>query len=101
MTGAVLDGISIAVADRPWRRSLQVVSAWAAAGVSATQLGRVGAAIGTAIEPGDGTAIGGGVGAVLGGFIGYISAEAAAGYVYDFAEGTVFAPVPEVAVPPQ
>ena len=101
VTGAVLDGISIATADRPWRRSLQVVSAWAAAGVGATQLGRVGAAIGTAIEPGGGTAVGGGVGAVLGGFIGYFSAEAAAGYVYDFAEGTVFAPVPEVAVPPQ
>ena len=75
VTGAVLDGISIAVAHRPWRRSLQVVSAWAAAGVGATQLGRVGAAIGTFVEPGGGTAIGGGVGAVLGGFIGYISAS--------------------------
>ena len=101
VAGVVVDGISIATADRPWRRSMQVVSAWAAAGVGATQLGRLGAAIGTAIEPGGGTAIGGGVGAVLGGFIGYISAEAAAGYIYDYAEGTVFAPAPEVAVPPE
>lgn len=99
VTGAVLDGISIVIADRPWRRSLQVVSAWAAAGVVATQIGRAGAAIGTFIEPGGGTAIGGGIGAVLGGFVGYISAEAAAGYVYDFAEGTIFRPVPRVPVP--
>ncbi len=99
VTGAVLDGISIVVADRPWRRSLQVVSAWAAAAVGATQFGRVGVAIGTAIEPGAGTAIGGVVFAVAGGFIGYISAEATAGYLYDFAEGTVFSPMEEVPAP--
>jgi hypothetical protein len=99
VTGAVMDGVSIVVADRPWRRSLQVVSAWAAAGVGATQLGRIGAAFGSAIEPGGGTAIGGGIGAVAGAFIGYISAEAAAGYVYDFAAETIFLKAPEVPVP--
>lgn len=85
-------------ADRPWRRSVQVVSAWAAAGVGATQLGRLGVAVGTLIEPGVGTVIGGGVGSIIGGFIGYFSAEAAAGYLYDYAEGTVFSPAPEVPV---
>ncbi len=100
VAGIAMDGYSIVVADRPWRRSLQVVSAWGAAAVGATQLGRVGAAIGTFIEPGGGTAIGGGIGAILGGAIGYFGAEAATGYLYDFAEDTVFAPAPEVAVPP-
>jgi hypothetical protein len=99
VTGAALDGISIAVADRPWRRSVQVISAWAAAGVGAARLGRLGAGIGSLFEPGAGTAVGGGVGAIVGGFVGYMSAEAAAGYLYDFAEGTVFLPVPDVAVP--
>lgn len=99
VTGAVIDGVSIVVADRPWRRSLQVVSAWAAAGVGATQLGRVGAGMGTLVEPGGGTAIGGGIGMIVGGFIGYLSAEAAAGYLYDFAEGTMFMQMPEVPVP--
>ena len=99
VTGIVVDGVSIVVADRPWRRSMQVVSAWAAAGVGATQLGRVGAGIGTLVEPGGGTAVGGGVGAIVGGFIGYLSAEAAVGYLYDLAEGTVFVRMPELPVP--
>ena len=99
VAGIVMDGWSIVVADRPWRRTLQVVSAWGAAGVGATQLGRVGALIGTAIEPGGGTAVGAGFGAILGGAIGYFGAEAATGYLYDFAEGTLFAPAPEVPVP--
>ena len=69
--GAVVDGVSIAVADRPWRRSLQVVSARAVVGVGAT----------------------------FGGFIGFLSAEATAGFLYDFAAGPVFAPMPEVPAP--
>lgn len=101
VAGVVLDGVSIMIADRPWRRSVQVVSAWAAAAIVAAQVGRLGAGAGTFVEPGLGTAIGGGLGAVVGSFIGYFSAEAAAGYLYDFAEGTVFSPLPEVPVPPQ
>ncbi len=69
--------------------------------MGATQLGRAGAAVGTLIEPGLGTAIGGGVGAIAGGFIGYFGAERAAGYLFDFAEGTVFHPQPEVPAPPE
>lgn len=101
VTGAVMDGVSIVVADRPWRRSLQVVSAWVAAGVGATQFGRLGTVVGSFVEPGGGTAVGGGIGAILGGFIGYITAEAASGYLYEYAAGTIFMAQPEVPVPVQ
>ncbi len=101
VVGATLDGISIATADRPWRRTAQVATAWTAAGLLAARLGRVGAGIGTLVEPGAGTVIGGGVGAALGGFIGYMSAEAVTGYVFDWAEDTIFLPAPEIAVPAQ
>lgn len=99
VAGAAIDIYSIVVADRPFRRAVQVVSAWGGAALGATQFGRAGAAIGTFVEPGLGTAIGGGIGALAGGFIGYFGAESAAGYLFDFAEGTVFQVQPEVAVP--
>lgn len=51
------------------------------------------------VELGGGTAIGGGIGMIVGGFIGYLPAEAAAGYLYDFAEGTMFVQMPKVLVP--
>ncbi len=59
----------------------------------------MGAGIGTLVEPGGGTAVGGGIGAIIGGLIGYLSAEATVGYLYDFAEGTVFVRMPELPVP--
>jgi uncharacterized membrane protein YgcG len=52
--GAVADLVSIAVASNPLRRSTQVVSAWALAWAGAEGAGELGAAIGTAIEPGGG-----------------------------------------------
>lgn len=99
VTGAALDGISILTADRPWRRSLQVVTTWEAASVLATQVGRAGAAVGTMVEPGGGTMIGGAIGAIVGGFIGYYTANAAAGMLYDWAENTRFIPAHEIAAP--
>ena len=99
VTGAVLDGISILTADRPWRRSLQVVTAWGTAYVLAAQFGRIGAGAGSMVEPGGGTMIGGVIGAVVGGFIGYTTANAGAGVLYDWAENTHFIPAPEIAVP--
>jgi hypothetical protein len=72
------------------RRSVQVVSAWAAGAAGCEAAGAGGAALGTAITPGLGTAVGGFIGCALGGFIGYRSAEAATGYLYDWAEDTVF-----------
>ena len=99
VAGAVLDGVSILTADRPWRRSLQVVTAWEAASVLAARAGRAGAAVGTMIEPGAGTMIGGGIGAIVGGFIGYTTANAATGVSHDWVENTQFIPAPGTAVP--
>lgn len=76
-----------------------IVTAWEAASVLATQVGRAGAAVGTMVEPGGGTMIGGGIGAIVGGFIGYTTANAAAGVLYDWAENTHFIPAPEIAAP--
>lgn len=90
VSGAVLDGVSILVADRPLRRSVQVVAAWEAAAVFAARLGRLGAFAGSFVEPGAGTAIGGGIGALAGGVIGYFTAERVAGVVYDWAADTKF-----------
>jgi hypothetical protein len=88
--GAALDLYSIVTASRPLRRSVQVVSGWAAAAGGCRAVGAGGAAWGTAIEPGLGTAVGGFIGCAIGAFIGYRAAEAATGYLYDWAEDTVF-----------
>ena len=100
VVGAAMDAYSLLTADKPFRRGLQIVSAWSGAALLAARLGRVGAAIGSAVEPGGGTAVGGLAGALVGGFIGYLSADAAAGYVYDWAENTIFTAMPEVPLPP-
>jgi uncharacterized membrane protein YgcG len=90
VVGAAADAYSIVVSSKPLRRTIQVVSAWAAATAGCEAVGAGGAMAGTAVAPGLGTAIGGFVGCAVGAFIGYSTAEAAAGYLYDWAEGTVF-----------
>jgi hypothetical protein len=90
VAGAAIDVYSVVTSSRPLRRSVQVVSAWAAGAAGCEAAGAGGAALGTAITPGLGTAVGGFIGCALGGFIGYRSAEAATGYLYDWAEDTVF-----------
>jgi hypothetical protein len=97
--GAVLDGVSILMADRPLRRSVQVVAAWEATAVLAARLGRLGAAAGSFVEHGPGTAIGGGIGALAGGTIGYLTAERVAGAVYDWAADTKFTAAVPAKVP--
>lgn len=90
VVGIGIDVYSIVVASNPLRRSVQVVSAWTGA-VQGCRLGGRGlGAVGTCIEPGLGTIIGGLGGCAIGGFIGYLTAEAASGYAYDWAEDTVF-----------
>lgn len=89
VVAAAADLYSIAVASNPLRRTVQVVSAWAAAGLGCRVVGMGGAALGSA-APGVGTAAGGLIGCAVGGFIGYFAAESASGYIYDWAEGTVF-----------
>jgi hypothetical protein len=46
-----------------------------------------------------GTAIGGIVGCAVGGFIGYEAASSGAGRAYDWAENTIFTPVPASDTP--
>ena len=93
VAGIVIDLYSIVTSSRPLRRSVQVVSGWAAGGAACEAVGAGGAELGTAIAPGLGTAVGGLIGCAIGAFIGYRAAGAATGYLYDWAEGTVFAKV--------
>jgi hypothetical protein len=96
--GAAIDLYSIVTSSRPLRRSVQVVAGWSFAAAGCRAVGAGGAALGTVVEPGLGTAVGGFLGCALGAFIGYRAAEAASGYLYDWAEETVFTPLaPEPA----
>ncbi len=97
VVGITMDVISIATASNPLRRATQVVAGWAAAWAGCKVVGAFGAGIGTGIEPGGGTAVGGFVGCIIGGAIGYYAGSEVAGEVYDWAEGTIFAPLPETA----
>ena len=97
VVGAAVDFHSIVRASKPLRRTVQVISAWAAAAVGCQTVGAGGAMAGSAVAPGPGTAVGGIAGCAVGGFIGYLGGEAVGGYVYDWAEGTVFTPLPEQA----
>lgn len=93
VVAVAVDAYSIVTSSSPLRRTTQVVSAWAAAGAGCKVVGAGGATAGTLAAPGIGTAIGGVIGCAVGGFIGYLTAEAAAGYLYDWAEGTIFSTV--------
>ena len=99
VVGVAVDAYSIVVSSKPLRRTFQVVSAWAAATAGCEAVGAGGAWLGTAVTPGLGTAIGGFVGCAVGGFIGYTTAESATGYLYDWAEGTVFAKIEPTSAP--
>jgi hypothetical protein len=99
VAGIAVDAYSIVVSSKPLRRTIQVISAWAAATAGCEAVGAGGAWLGTAVVPGLGTAIGGFVGCAVGGFIGYTTAESATGYLYDWAEGTVFAKIEPTAAP--
>jgi hypothetical protein len=100
VVGVAVDAYSIVTSSKPLRRTIQVVSAWAAAGAGCEAVGAGGALGGTAVAPGIGTAVGGFLGCAVGGFIGYMTAEAAAGYLYDWAEGTIFTKVDPSDAPP-
>ena len=87
-----MDAVSIVQSDRPLRRATQVVTAWAAAWAEGA--GAVGAAIGTAVEPGGGTAVLGVVFAIGGGIVGYWGGEKAGAVIYDWGSAT-FSPLPK------
>jgi hypothetical protein len=99
VVGAVLDGVSIVRADQPLRRATQVASAWALAWVGCKAGGYVGGGVGTAVAPGPGTAGGAILGCIVGGYGGYRVGERVGDVVYQWAEQTVFTPLPTAPVP--
>lgn len=97
VVGVAVDTISIVQASNPIRRSTEVVTAWALAWCGCKVVGAAGAAGGTAIAPGPGTAILGVGGCIVGGIGGYMAGEKIGGIVYDWAEETIFTPLPEIS----
>lgn len=99
VVGITVDAISIVRASNPLKRATEVVAGWAGAWAGCKIAGQVGAYVGTAVEPGFGTAIGAFGGCIIGGAAGYYAASGAAGVVYDWAEDTIFTPLPETVQP--
>ena len=98
VVGVAIDIVSIARASKPIRRATEVASAWAFAWAGCEVVGAGGAAVGSAV-PVLGTAAGGIGGCIIGGVGGYFAGEKAGAIVYDWADGTFFTPVPQVAAP--
>jgi hypothetical protein len=98
VAGVALDIVSIVQASKPMRRASQVVAAWAGAWAGCKVVGAGGAAVGLAASP-LGSAVGGIGGCIIGGIGGYVGGSALAGVVFDWAEGTFFTPLPQVAGP--
>jgi hypothetical protein len=98
VVGAATDLVSIVQANKKLRRASQVVAGWAAAWAGCKVVGAGGALIGSAASP-IGTAVGGIGGCIIGGAAGYYVGSGVAGEVYDWAEDTVFMPLPRIAGP--
>lgn len=99
VVGAAIDIYSIVVSSSPLRQATKVAAGWVGAWAGCKTIGAAGAAAGTFVEPGGGTAIGGIVGCAVGGFIGYVGFSEGAGLIYDWADGTIFTPIPASATP--
>ena len=99
VVGVAVDVVSIVQASKPLKRATEVVAGWAGAWAGCKVVGAGGAYLGTAATPGIGTAIGGFAGCVIGGAAGYYAASGAAGVVYDWAEDTIFTPLPPAPAP--
>jgi hypothetical protein len=99
VVGVVVDVVSIVQASKPLRRTAQVVTAWAAAGLGCRVVGAGGAVLGTAFEPGGGTIVGGVGGCIIGGIGGYWAGEKISGYLYDWSEDTFFMPLAPAYAP--
>ena len=99
VAGMTMDAISIVAADRPLRRTAEVVAGWAGAWAACKIVGAGLGAAGTVIAPGPGTAIGGIGGCIVGGIGGYVGGSMLGAQVFDWAEGTIFTPLPETVGP--
>lgn len=98
VVGVAVDTISIVQSSKPLRRASEVVAGWAGAWAGCKVVGAVGAAGGSLASP-LGTAAGGIGGCIIGGVSGYWVASHIAGHVYDWAEDTMFMPLPLVQAP--
>lgn len=98
VVGVGMDLVSIVQADRPLRRTSEVIGGWAGAWAGCKILGAGGALLGTSATP-IGTGLLGLGGCVLGGIGGYFGGSSVAGAIYDWAEDTQFTPLPEVSNP--
>ena len=96
VAGVAVDVVSIVQASKPLRRASEVVTGWALAWVGCKTVGAGGAALGTLASP-LGTAIGGVGGCIVGGIGGYYGGSIVGGEVFDWAENTIFTPLPEVS----
>ncbi len=99
--GLASDLLSIVQASNPIRRTAQVMSAWAVAGVGCKVVGAAGAGYGTTVVvlPVWGTALGGIGGCIIGGVGGYWAGEKISGYLYDWAADSFFSQLPSVPAP--
>lgn len=95
VAGVAVDAISIVQASKPLKRATEVVAGWAGAWAGCKVVGAGGAALGLAASP-LGSAVGGVGGCIIGGLGGYAVGSAAGREVYDWAEQTMFTPLPEV-----
>jgi hypothetical protein len=94
VVGATIDVITVATSSKPLKAATQAVAGWAGAWAGCKVVGAFMAGVGTGLEPGGGTVVGGFVGCIIGGATGYYAASGTAGKVYDWAEDTVFTPLP-------
>lgn len=95
VAGIAIDFVSIVRASKPLRRATEVVAGWAGAWAGCKVVGAGGAAVGSLASPA-GTAVGGIGGCIIGGVGGYLGGSELGGGVYDWADDTFFAPVPEM-----
>ncbi|HEU4853768.1 MAG TPA: hypothetical protein VFS89_00575 [Nitrosospira sp.] len=98
VAGVAIDVVSIVQASKPLRRASEMIAGWAGAWLGCKVVGAGGAIIGTAASP-LGTAAGGIGGCIIGGIGGYLGGSIMAAEVYDWADGTLFTPLPEAATP--
>jgi hypothetical protein len=99
LAGVGIDVYSVVTSSQPLRQSVKVISGWTAGWYLSGEFAAGGAEFGLAAGGPVGSAVLGTAGCMVGFFIGYSAASAAAGNVYDWADGTIFTKVPGISKP--
>ena len=99
VVGVAADVISIVQSSKPLRRASEVVAGWAGAWAGCKVIGAGGAELGTLAEQGFGTAAGTLGDCIIGGAGGYLIGSKNGGVGYDWAEDTLFTPLPPSPAP--